>query len=505
MSKNKKNIKQRFEDLKQNINQRLSSVVNKVSEVPMFFGGNIKYETSDRISAINQGGMGAVVKLVKFTGLDTEINGSLELLKIHKPYHESDHVLNLAFNTLCGGRTIDDIELLRNDKTYLDAIGAVSIPDPTTCGDFCRRFSENDIWSLQDAINRSRVKVWKEQPKPFFDCAKIDLDGSIVGTLGETKGGMDISYKGTWGYHPLLVSLANTGEPLYLVNRSGNRPSGEGAYVVAQKAIDLVRGASFHDVLLRGDTDFSMTTHLDKFNSQKVRFVFGIDAMKNLVQIAEYVEGYETLVRMAGEVFERRRPENIKEAIVKIRGYQNIILNGEDVTDFVYRPGKCEQDYRVVVLRKNLTVQKGELALFDEYKYFFYITNDWLLLNEEIVKEANQRCNQENLIEQLKNGVPALHAPVNDLNSNWAYMVMISLAWSMKAWLALLLRINPENKKSDQSDKETILRMEFRKFLNIFMLQPCQIITTGRKLIYRLLSWNPWQLMFFKMIDGVSG
>jgi hypothetical protein len=108
-------------------------------------------------------------------------------------------------------------------------LGAQRIPDPTAAGDFCRRFNGAAIEALQTAINATRVRVWRQQSAAFFAEAFIDADGTLAETKGACKAGMDIAYNGVWGYHPLVVSLANTGEPLYLVNRSGNRPSAEGA------------------------------------------------------------------------------------------------------------------------------------------------------------------------------------------------------------------------------------------------------------------------------------
>jgi hypothetical protein len=107
-------------------------------------------------------------------------------------------------------------------------LGARRLPDPTTSGDFTRRFEEADIASLMEITNTIRQRVWRQQPKGFLQEAFIDTDGTIAPTLGECKGGMSLSYKGIWGYAPLLVSLANTNEVLYLVNRPGNVASHEG-------------------------------------------------------------------------------------------------------------------------------------------------------------------------------------------------------------------------------------------------------------------------------------
>ena len=121
---------------------------------------------------------------------------------------------------------------------------------------------------------------------------------------------------------------------------------------------------------------------------------------------------------------------NVKEQIVKERGYKNIRLQSEQVSEFEYQPIKCRKPYRIVVLRKNLSIETGEEVLFDDIRYFFYITNDRQASKAGIVREANARCNQENLIAQLKNGVRAIRVPVDGLVSNWAYMVMASLAWN---------------------------------------------------------------------------
>jgi hypothetical protein len=169
---------------------------------------------------------------------------------------------------MVGGHVLDDIEHRRNDAAFLGALGARAIPDPTTAGDFCRRFDETAIWSVLGAINATRLEVWQRSDRDFSqETARIDADGSLVPTTGECKEGMDISYKGIWGYHPLLISLANTKEPLFLVNRSGNRPSHEGAPAALDRAIELCRSAGFPDILLRGDTDFSMTAHLDRWDA----------------------------------------------------------------------------------------------------------------------------------------------------------------------------------------------------------------------------------------------
>jgi len=469
----------------------------------MFGASNVHYEVAERTRGFAEGGIGAMLQLAQSTGLIKEIDRRLQLLKVHLPYHESDHVMNFACNALAGGRCLEDLELLRNDEVYLDAVGAQRIPDPTTAGDFCRRFQWYHVEWLMQAINEARLRVWSQQPDAFFEEAVIEADGTLVETTGECKQGMDLSYNGTWGFHPLVVSLANTQEPLYVVNRSGNRPSHEGAAERFDQAIELCRRAGFRRITLRGDTDFSQTAHLDGWDGEGVRFVFGIDAMPNLVKQAQTLPNgaWKRLRRRPKYQIEtqpRQRPENVKERIVRQREYKNIRLQSEDVASFAYSPTACEKAYRVVVVRKNLSVERGEQVLFDDVRYFFYITNDVECEASEIVFEANDRCNQENLLAQLKGGMRALHAPVDNLVSNWAYMVMVSLAWSLKAWFALLLPETGRWKEKHAAEKQTVLRMEFRTFLNAMMRLPAQIIRQGRKTIFRLLGWNRWLPVFFR-------
>jgi len=493
---------------KRTIEARLQRSGDSPRNEPVFRGGNLRYEVSDRVGAIGCGGIGAVHLLAQRIGLIDAIDQHLHVLKLHKPYHESDHVLNIAYNILCGGRRLEDIERRRNDTVFLDALQTDRIPDPTTAGDFCRRLQPEHVLALGDAFDEVRLRVWQQQPQEFLEQATIDMDGTLVGTTGSCKQGMDIAYDGTWGYHPLVLTLAETGEVLCVLNRSGNRPSHEGAAEAAGDAMALCFRAGFRRVRLRGDTDFTQTRHLDAWTEDpRVQFVFGIDAMPQLTAIGEELAAtaWKRLfrrVKRAPATTPRQRPANVKEPIVAEREFENIRLKHEDIAECRYRPHACRKEYRLVIVRKNLSIERGETALFDDVRYHFYLTNDWESPAEAIVFQANDRCQQENVIEQLKNGARALLAPVDNLVSNWAYMVMAALAWNLKAWWALHLPVTPGRWSARRRDeKEQVLRMEFRKFVSYFIEMPCQILRSGRRLIYRLLSWNPWQHVFFRLYE----
>ena len=502
----KRSISECLRQAKRRIARRLNKNDNRGCDRPMMTASNIHYEIADRTRATAHGGIGAIHLLVQKLGLDEAINTHLSLLKIHLPYHDSDHVLNIAYNLLAGGTCLEHLELLRNDEAYLDALGARRVPDPTTAGDYCRRFDTAAIFRLQAIFNAIRGKVWRQQPKTFFDEAILEADGTMVETTGECKEGMDINHKGQWGYHALVLSLANTGEPLFVVNRSGNRPSHEQAAFYFDRAISLCRRAGFQKIRLRGDTDFTQTEHLDCWDKQGVKFVFGIDATKKLYELAGDLppDAWKMLVRRAKHVVKtrpRQRPENVKQQVVEAREFEDIRLLKEHVAEFCYRPVKCKRAYRVVVVWKELDVYQGQKKLFDDARCFFYISNDEEKSAEAIVFDANQRCNQENLLGQLKSGVRSLTAPVDSLLSNWAYMVMGSLVWSLKAWAALVLPETGRWRDLHQEEKRKLLRMDFSTFRVAMMRIPAQILSTGRRIVYRLLAWNPWQHVFFRLLD----
>lgn len=456
---------------------------------PMFNAGKIHYEVGANGDAMSFGGIGAVHRLVTKLGLDQQMDADLNLLKVHLPYHESDHILNMAYNVMCGGTRLEDIERLRHDTAYMNALGADLIPDPTTAGDFTRRFTEADVETLMDSINSVRAKLWQGRGAELLGpVTYLDVDGTIAPTYGEKKAGMDISYKGIWGYAPLIVSVANTREVLHVVNRPGNAASHKDAAKWIDKGIEQLEPHA-PKICVRGDTDFSLTANFDRW-AEKVDFIFGMDNNAALRSRAEALKesdwkrlerkrSYETVTGQS----RTRCQRNEKERIVQEREYENLHLNYEDAAEFEYSPGKCSQSYRVVALRKNISKMKGENVLIDEIRYFFYITTRRDLSAAEVVRCANERCDQENVIEQLKNGVNAMRLPVYDLVSNWAYMVIASLAWNIKSWFAMMMHL--------KADRKAYIGMEFRRFINSIILIPCRVMRRARSITVRIIGYQP--------------
>ena len=509
----KRNVAQKVARRKRRVVKRLQRAreqrfIRGLDSNTVIGSNSIRYELSDRVQAIGHGGIGMILKLAGKTGLVSEIDRHVHLLKVHAPYQESDHVMAHVLNMMCGETRLEHLELLRNNEAVLNAVGADSIPDPTTAGDFCRRFTADDLDSLTSAIHQARLNVWSQQPVEFFDEAIIDVDGVIVGTSGECKEGMDISFKGIWGYHPLLVSFANTKEVLAIVNRPGNVHSAEDAARALDTSIAVCTKAGFRHIRMRGDCKFSQTEHLDRWNEQGVTFNFGYENRANLKALAEDLpeSAWKALKRSQRTIKtrERAKPVNVKRQVIRRRGYVHLELEHEDVAEFEYKPTACHRGYRMIVVRKNISKEQGDSVLFDEIRYLFYISNDAESVTpEQIVFSCNKRCDQENLIAQLKSGVRSLRTPLDNLTSNWAYMVMTSLAWSLKAWLALLLPISPFWAVRHRAERQRILGMEFRSFLNGFIRIPALIVKSARRIWYRVVAWSENLPILFRAADAL--
>ena len=501
---------------------------------------------------MSYGGIAAVHRLVTKLGLVNAIDTTLKLLKVRLPYHESDHaclcvarlparsaqagrqVLNLTYNVMCGGTRLEDIERLRHDGAYLpvravartqtgmNALNAKLIPDPTTAGDFTRRFREADVIGLMDCINAVRPKLWRTRAASFLEpVAYIDVDGTTAPTYGEKKGGMDISYKGVWGYAPLIVSLANTKEVLYVVNRPGNASSHQGAAPWIDAAIALVKPHA-QRLCLRGDTDFSLTGHFDlpARSAQAGRwakdtdFIFGMDCNSALRTRAEALDEANwqrlhpglTPVCRAGT---GRRPRKGSDGTMRSsvsskrgatsswRSTSKTWLSLTTSRASANAPTASWPSAKTPVCRwhRQVSKTKGQQTLFDDtclqrsgtlrrqVRYFFYITTRDDLTPAEVVFAANKRCDQENVIEQLKNGVNALRVPLYDLISNWAYMVIAALAWNIKSWFALMMH--------QKNHRRQYIRMDFRTFLTHIILFPCRVVRHARSTTVRIIGYQP--------------
>lgn len=467
-----------------------TTVSNKQKSSGIFGNGREIFETSSRLSAISSGGISLIRLFMRQFGLAQTIEKAVHLLKQPRKYLDSDHILSLVFNTFFGGQRLEDMKLLRHDQAVKKALGMASLPDSTTAGDFLRRFDQQQIEALQQGINEVRAEVWKKT-RPFDSLKEvyIDIDGTVAPTEAGCKEGIDYcSYKKLWGYGPLIVSVAQTKEVLFLKNRPANNASHTGCAPYIRSALELVSPHA-PKICLRGDTDFSLTEYLDEWD-QSADFVFGYDAKNNLVKKAKKIseKSWKQLERKQRTIATqpRQRPHNYREEIVETTDWKNIKTIREDIAEIEYQPLKCKKPYRLVILRKQIHARCAGDWLYDEFDYFFYITNKTEESAEQIIELANQRCDQENVIAQLKSELGAMNLPVDNLLSNWAHMVITSLAWNIKSWLALTLE-----KLGMGRAYHTMRKIEWRTFLNRWIRIPVQVLEQGRRVVFRILSDSP--------------
>lgn len=473
------------------IKNRLDRKWQPVRERPVMEPANIRYEVSDRISATNAGGIGLMRSVVESVGLPQLIDDKLTLLKRHRPFHESDHVLSLVYSFMCGETTLGGLASHREDEALLNALSARRIPHPTTSGDFLRRFEKDSVNDLLAVLNEGSARVWRKRKPSSRELAVIDVDGTIAETTGECREQMSMAYEGSWGYHPLVVSLANTQEFLAVANRPGNHSSNTNAAHWMDHGVRWAReDAGFKEVLLRGDTAYALTTNFDRWTNDGVRFVFGIMAHDTFQKRADAIPetAWVPFIRDEETVSKRKAPTNVRQRVVEEKGFKQLVLEAEHLAEWDYKPARACGTYRMIALRKTIKVLKGQARLEDETRYFFYVTNldADAATAEEVVRLANHRCNQENLIEQLKNGVGATRLPSIRFHGNWAHMLIGALAWNLKIWLGLLLQT------IDAQRAEAIIRMEWRSFINRLIMIPCQVLYQSRRLVFRLLSVNRW-------------
>jgi hypothetical protein len=438
-------------------------------------------EVMERHPATADGGLALAHQLVTRLGFDRSVNKHLHLLKLNLPYFESDHVLTHAYNLFCGGRYIEDIASLQHSPAVKNLLGACRIPDPTTAGDFLRRFEETDLWALQDAIDEVRARVWRALPRSQRQHTTLEMDSTLKIVYGDCKQGADFSYKGTWSYHPLLFTLVETGELLRVVNRPGNRPSAEGAAEMLGPCLALLR-EHFKHVLVRGDSKFSTAPILKTLVDHGAEFVLGYPINPALYGFAlnlkpAYWKPFRRSHphRIPGRSCRRKRRRH-RQRKADRRGYRTVSTIREWVSEVSFTPPGLDHPVRLVILRKWIK-QTQQRELLTHYAFRAFVTNlPPTVSAAEVVRHADKRCNQENAIEQAKNGLGAMRMPTGTLLANGAFLMMGQVAWNLRAWLSLLAL--PQGTRT----------WKWGWFRRAFVHAPAHITSSARSAVVRIAT-----------------
>jgi len=461
---------------------------------PVFHNRQVRLKTQRRGQVTPYGGLSLAHDLAMRLGIDRDINRSIRLLKLHLPYSESDHILTHVYNLYAGGQCIEDIANLQHSQAIKHLLGACRIPDPTTAGDFLRRFHEPHLDAFQEVIDGAREKVWRKLPRRRKQVATVDMDSTIKAVYGECKQGADFSYNGKWSYHPLLFSLAETNEPLRTINRPGNATSADGAAPALHEVLPMVR-RHFEAVAVRGDSAFYQRAILAACEQHGARFAIVMDGYQVLHDKADALDPSawkpfrprraEDVVRDATQRRSRRKRKRLRPRRARERGYTTLKTTRQWVAEFPYTLprqdkasdfGRVGRTYRVVVKRQEVDVSEGQHVLFTEYRQRFVITNipRSEMNANEVVCFAYGRCDQENIIEQFKNGIAAMRMPTGELLANGAFLMAGQLAWCLRSWLSLLALPNQT------------LRWEWKWFRQAFVYVAAKITQTGRRCVVHL-------------------
>lgn len=447
-------------------------------------------EEDSRGEMTHYGGLVLAQQFVRKFRVAQRIDESLSLLKRHVPYHESDHVLAMAYTLYTDGTCLEDQGVLQGSEAIRRLVGACRIPDPTTAGDFLRRFgAEEDVGDLRSVTDGIQDDVWghasrrERRLQRKQETGFVDMDGHIKGLYGVQKEGAEFSYDGRWSYHPLVISLAGTGECLRVVNRPGNMHSSEGA---AEELREVLPGVKrrFKDVIVRGDSDFDRS---DVFRAAEAAGAYFAICGKQhpnrkrlILKVADKDwKPYTPGSHRPGPRGPSRRGStpDWRARRVEERGFRTLRATTQWVTEIPYQPSGMDRPLRMVVRRVLVEEKNGQGALFEHYRY-------WVILTDlpkrhtprQVVDLTYQRCDQENLIEQLGTGIAGWRMPVAEFWGNAAWLEIARLAWNLGKWIAQLA-LEPE-----------VVRWEWKRFRRHFVYMAAKVIHEGRRTIVRIGS-----------------
>ena len=461
-------------------------------------------EVDQRTRVTRFGGLSLAAQITRLLKIPQILDRHVHVLKRHLPYHESDHVLAQAFSLYCGGTCIEDMAHLQHDEPLLDLLGACRLPDPTTGGDFLRRFEFDEnpraLWDLQRANDEIQTKAWERIKKKQRQRRRrgrkkaetwttVDMDGHLEETTGSQKEA-DFSRKGKWSYQPLAISLGETGEVLALRNRLGSVPACSAASVVLQGCLQRVKGVFGKRVLTRADSEFDRADVRQACEAEGTYFALVGREFKNRPGIAEGVpeEDWSPFRTRAARARSerkrapgyrpRRKKVDLRQARVAEKGWEELVLLQQWVTEVSYVPAEDpSKTYRLVIRRQLIDHRQGQQTLFTEYRYRYVVTNlpeSWS--TADVIDATYKRCDQEKVIQQLGAGVSAWRMPVAEFDGNSAWLEIARLAWNLGKWVAQLAL------------PAEVVRWEWKRFRLAFVLVSAQVVNKGRRLWLRLSS-----------------
>jgi len=445
-------------------------------------------ESDPRGEMTHYGGLVLAQQFVRRFGVAKRIDESLELFKRHAPYHESDHVLALAYTLYADGTCLEDQAVLQGSEAVRRMVGACRIPDPTTAGDFLRRFrAAQDVEQLSGVTDEVQEAVWSKlarhvrRQRKKHEFALVDLDGHIKPLYGVQKEGAGFSYDGRWSYQPLVVSLGGSGECLKVVNQPGSARSSDAAAKALEEVLSMVR-RHFRNAIVRGDTDFDRSDVYNAAIKAGAYFAIGGRLHQNRAALAQAIAAarWKPFVPRA----DRQQPSgpsrhgrtvNYRRKKALERKFRTLRTVKQWVSEIVYQPAGLDSACRMIVRRILIEETDGQGALFEYYRYRLVLTNlPRTYTAGQVVDITYQRCDQENVIEQFGTGIAGWRMPVAEFMGNSAWLQIARLAWNLGKWIAQLAL------------PSEVVRWEWKRFRRHFVYIAAKVLKEGRSLVVRL-------------------
>jgi hypothetical protein len=444
-------------------------------------------EADTRGEMTHYGGLVLAQQFVRRLGVAQRLDQHLRLFKRHAPYYESDHVLALAYTLYADGTCLEDQGALQASEAVRRLVGACRIPDPTTAGDFLRRFkSAAEVEQLSAVIDEVQEEAWSKLPprvrrrRAQHELALVDLDGHIKPLYGEHKEGADFSYDGRWSYQPLVVSLAGSSECLRVVNQPGSARSSDAAAEALRAVLPRVQ-RHFRNALVRGDTDFDRADVFQEVIDAQAYFAIGGRVYPNRAALAQALpeSAWQPFIPRARHAWSsapvrRGRTPNWRKHKAAQRGFRNLRTIRQWIAELSYQPAGLQHPCRMIV-RRILIEEEKQGALFESFRYRLILTNlPRSYTPHEIVDLAYQRCDQENVIEQFGAGIAGWRMPVAEFMGNWAWLQIARLAWNLGKWIAQLAL------------PAEMVRWEWKRFRRHFVYIAAKVLKKGRRSIVQL-------------------
>ncbi len=445
-------------------------------------------ESDPRSEMTHYGGLVLAQQFVRQFRVAQRLDGALRLFKRHAPYHESDHVLALAYTLYADGTCLEDQAVLQGSEAVRRLLGACRIADPTTAGDFLRRFKiAQDVERLSGVIDEIQEAVWSKlarkarRSRKKHDFALVDLDGHIKSLYGVQKEGAGFSYDGRWSYQPLVVSLGGSEECLKVINQPGSARPSDAAAAALKEVLPRVR-RHFRNALVRGDTDFDRSDIFNTVMDEGAYFAIGARVYpKRAALVGAMAEkNWKPFVPRAerqerGGASRHVYTRNWRRQKAAARGFRTLRTVKQWVSEIDYQPHGLNSPCRMIVRRVLIEETDGQGVLFKHFRYRMVLTNlPRSYTPQQIIDLTYQRCDQENVIEQFGQGIAGWRMPVAEFMGNSAWLQIARLAWNLGKWIAQIAL------------PSEVVRWEWKRFRRHFVYIAAKVLKTGRCLVVRL-------------------